>query len=215
MRQIWLTVAAFLLVGGLLGHGAARAEEQAPTVTPEDHVIGKPDAPVTVIEYASLGCPHCAEFDRVTLPEIKKNWIDTGKARLVYRDFPLDAPSLQAAMLARCAPKDRYFAFIDTLFQTQASWHQASDPTAALGNIAKLGGIPEAEFKKCMADTELSDKITAEAFTAQKVYHVDSTPTFFINGQKPPPGKNGAQPYAVFNELLEAALPKTEGMTSK
>jgi len=208
MRQIWLTLAAFFCVASLLGAPAASfGQAPGPTVTPQDHVLGKKDAPITIIEYASLTCPHCAEFDRDTLPKIKENWIDTGKAKLVFRDFPLDRLALKAAMLARCAPPDRYFAFIDTLFQTQRTWELASNPEQELERIAKLGGISDEQFKKCMADEKLADAVTASRYTAEKDYGVDSTPTFFINGVKMNP--NGAQPYDVFNKVLTAALPKS------
>src|SRR6185312_15839778 len=138
MRNIWLALAVFCLAAPLLGTApTARAADQAPPPTPQDHVLGKADAPITITEYASLTCPHCAEFDRDTLPKIKKNWIDTGKAKLVYRDFPLDQLALRAAMLARCAPPDRYFAFINTLFQSQDTWARSSDPEQALERIGR------------------------------------------------------------------------------
>src|SRR5216683_4062242 len=108
MHKFWLTVAALCVLAPVLGSGAARGAE-APSVTPKDRVLGQADAPVTIIEYASLTCPHCAAFDRDTLPKIRQNWIDTGKAKLVYRDFPLDGWALRAAMVARCAPPERYF----------------------------------------------------------------------------------------------------------
>ncbi|MGO8916775.1 MAG: DsbA family protein [Stellaceae bacterium] len=209
MRKIWLTWAAFFLavvsVAGLAPQ--SRAEETAPAVTDQDHVLGKPDAPVTIIEYGSLTCPHCAEFDRVTLPDIKKNWIDTGKARLIFRVFPLNELDVHAAMLARCVPPDRYFAFIDTIYQSQAKWMQASDPQQALASIARLAGVGEDKVRTCMADKALQDAVVATAYQAQQA-GVDSTPTFFINGVKPPSDKNGAQPYDVFNQLLTAAQPK-------
>lgn len=208
MRQIWLTLAALFCVASVLGAPAATlGQSSGPTVTPQDHVLGKESAPITIIEYASLTCPHCAEFDRDTLPKIKENWIDTGKAKLVFRDFPLDGLALKAAMLARCAPPDRYFAFVNTLFQTQRTWEMANNPEQELGRLAKLGGIGEDQFKKCMADEKLADAVTASRYTAEKEYGVDSTPTFFINGAKMNP--NGAQPYDVFDKVLTAALPKS------
>lgn len=208
MRNIWSALAVFCLAAPLLGAAPpARAADQAPPPTPQDHVLGKADAPITITEYASLTCPHCAEFDRDTLPKIKQNWIDTGKAKLVYRDFPLDQLALRGAMLARCAPPDRYFAFINTLFQSQDTWARSNDPEQALERIARLGGMTEAQFQACMKDKKLADTIAAEAFAAQKDPGVDSTPTFFINGTKMNP--NGAQPYEVFDKALTAALPKS------
>src|SRR5689334_23792973 len=142
MHKFWL-VAAFCMLAPAIG-GVAQAAE-TPSVTPQDHVLGKADAPVTIIEYASLTCPHCAAFDRETLPKLKEKWIDTGKAKLVYRNFPFDKPALQAAMIAACAPSDRYFNFIDVLFQQQQQWATAQDPVAALTRIAKLGGLSDAQ----------------------------------------------------------------------
>lgn len=205
MRQIWLVLAAFLLTAslGAASPAAAAAETVAPAPTAQDRVLGKADAPITIIEYGSLTCPHCAEFNTTTLPDLKKNWIDTGKAKLVFRVFPLNSLDVRAAMLARCVPPDRYFAFIDTVYHDQASWMGAHDPEEALGSIARLAGVSENKIKSCLADKSAQDAVVADAYTAQKSYGVDSTPTFFINGAKMDP--NGAQPYDVFDKQLSAA----------
>ena len=210
MRNIWLTWAVFFValtsVAGLASR--ARSEEPPPAVGEQDRVLGKADAPVTIIEYGSLTCPHCAEFDRTTLPDVRKNWIETGKAKLVFRVFPLNQLDVHAAMLARCVPPDRYYAFIDTLYQNQPSWMRAANPEQALANIARLAGLDEDKVKSCVGDKSVEDAVVATAYAAQKS-GVDSTPTFFINGAKPPEDKNGAQPYEVFNQLLTAASPKS------
>jgi protein-disulfide isomerase len=205
MRKIWLTLAAFLLTASLastLPGGPAHAAA-GPTPTAQDHVLGKAAAPITIIEYGSLTCPHCAEFDQTTLPEVKKNWIDTGKAKLIFRIFPLNGLDVHAAMLASCVPPERFFPFVNTLYHDQANWMDASDPEAALSSIARLAGVPPDKIKSCLADKSIEDAVTAQAYTAQKSYGVDSTPTFFINGAKMDP--NGAQPYDVFNKKLTAA----------
>jgi protein-disulfide isomerase len=206
MRQIWLALAVALVVP-LLVATPAGAEDPGPAVTPEDRVLGNPDAPITIIEYASLTCPHCAEFDRDTLPKLKASWIDTGKAKLVFRGFPLNQQDLRAQILSRCAPPDRFFAFIDTLFQNQRSWAMADleQTTASLANIGRLGGVSADQFKACLDDGKLADAIQAQAFTAEKSYKVNSTPTFFINGTLMDP--NGAQPFEVFDKVLTAARP--------
>jgi protein-disulfide isomerase len=203
MHKLWLTLAAFCLLAPLPGGPALGAE--APSATATDRVLGKADAPVTIIEYASLTCPHCAAFDRDVLPKIKENWIDAGKAKLVFRDFPLDGWALRAAMVARCAPPDRYFGFIDALFQGQNTWARASNPEAALGRLAKLGGISDDKFQSCMKDEKLADTVAASRVAAEKEYGVESTPTFFINGVK----LVGEQSYADFDKALTAAQPKT------
>jgi protein-disulfide isomerase len=206
MRQIWLILFALLMLAPGLG-GAVAAEAPGPAVTPEDRILGKPDAPITIIEYASLTCPHCAEFDRDTLPKLKASWIDTGKAKLVFRGFPLNGLDLRAQALVRCAPPDKYYAFIDTLYQNQRSW-ALSDATKAmtsLANIGRLGGISTEQFNSCTSDQKVLESIQAQSYAAGQDYQVDSTPTFFINGAKMNP--NGAVPYEVFDKALAAAQP--------
>ncbi len=208
MRNIWLTLAAFCLAAPLLGAApAARAADQGPAPTADDHILGKADAPLTIIEYASLTCPHCAEFARDTLPKIKQNWIDSGKARLVFRVFPLNGVDVRAAMVASCIPPDRYFNFIETVYKDQDTWMNASDPVQAVANIGRLAGAGNDKIKSCLADKTLEEKVISQGYAAQKDYGVDSTPTFFINGTKMNP--NGAQPYEVFDKALTAALPKS------
>ena len=203
MHKFWLGVAALCMLAPMVGGVAQGAE--TPSVTSEDHVLGKADAPVTIIEYASLTCPHCAAFDRDTLPKVKENWINTGKAKLVFRDFPLDGWALRAAMVARCAPPERYYGFIDALFQEQNVWARATNPEAALGRLAKLGGISDEKFQGCMKDEKLADAVTSSRLAAEKEYGVESTPTFFVNGTK----LVGEQSYADFEKALIAAQPKS------
>jgi protein-disulfide isomerase len=201
MRHIWwcAALALFAVVG------LAQAAEH-PTPAADDIAVGKDDAPITIYEYASLTCPHCAEFDTETFPKVKTDWIDTGKARLVFRNFPLDQFALKAAMVARCAPPERFFAFIDALFQDQANWAGSSNPDAvmqALARIARLGGISEDKFNACVNDKALSDRILNERLVANQQYGVGSTPTFFINGEK----VEGALPYDQFAKALADAMP--------
>ena len=121
-------------------------------VQPTDHVLGDPKAPITLIEYASLTCPHCAHFNVAVLPEMKKKWIDTGKVKLIYRDFPLDQTAAKAAQLAECAGKDKYFGVIDMIFRTQPNWATASDPIAELAKSLRIAGMGETEVKACLAN---------------------------------------------------------------
>src|SRR5258707_15596467 len=116
MRKILLFLVVVGVVGASCGLAGARADETA------DRVLGKPDAPITIIEYASLSCPHCARFATDVLPKLKEKWIDAGKAKLVLRAFPLDEPAMRAEMVARCAPPERYYPLVETLFQTQDKW---------------------------------------------------------------------------------------------
>jgi protein-disulfide isomerase len=201
MRHIWWCAALVLLA--LLGPAMA---EDHPVQAPDDIVVGKADAPITIFEYASLTCPHCAEFDKETLPKVRTDWIDTGKAKLIFRDFPLDQYALKAAMVARCAPPDRFFAFIDVLFQQQVTWAGAGGPdaiTQALSRTARLGGISEDKFDACLNDKAMNDRILNERLVASQQYGVESTPTFFVNGKK----VVGALPYDEFAKALAAASP--------
>jgi len=153
-------------------------------VPPElgDRVLGKDDAPVTVIEYASMTCPHCAQFHDKTYPELKKRYVETGKVRFIFREFPLDPLAAGASMLARCAPKEQYFAMIETLFHTQRTW-AVEKPLPQLLAIAKQAGFSEQSFNACLSDQKMLEALEAERERASKRFRVQSTPTLFVNGK--------------------------------
>jgi len=153
-------------------------------VTPKDRVLGQTDAPITIVEYASMTCPHCAHFANDVLPELKQKWIDTGKAKLVMRPFPLDQVALRAETLARCLPPDRYYPMIETLFKTQEKWAIAQDWRPALERTARLAGISSKEFDACLGNKGLEDEAVQSRLTASTQLDVTGTPTFFINGKK-------------------------------
>jgi protein-disulfide isomerase len=213
MRKIWFALLGVLSVAAALPWqmpaGAAPAmvaEARAGlSITNDDRVLGNPNAPITIVEYASLTCPHCAHFANDVLPELKKKWIDTGKAKLVLRDFPLDEPALRAAMIARCAPPDRYYAYVDTFFATQDKWVMARDYREALGRLVKLGGMSKDEFDNCLKNTALENKIVEGRLTASKEFDVNSTPTFFINGTK----FTGAPTVEEFDKVLSGLSAKS------
>jgi protein-disulfide isomerase len=184
MRKIWLSLAAFALLGGITAAASPAHALEAPQVKQDDRVLGKADAPITIFEFFSLTCPHCGDFEEHVYPKLKADWVDAGKAKIVYRDYPLDQNALKAAMVARCAPPDRYPAFVEVLFKQQAVWGVQRDPTDTLKKIAALGGIGADQFDKCINDQDLSKQIVAEEYEAQTKYGVDSTPTFFVNGKK-------------------------------
>ena len=165
--------------------------------------IGSPTAPVTIVEWASLTCPHCREFMVDRLPELKKKYIDTGLVRLIFRDYPLDGYALRAAMIAHCAGPDRYFAYIDAYFEQQLSWIQ-DDPMEGLKRVARFSGMSSDDIDKCLADKELSQKIVAGMQTAQKDLGVNSTPTFLFDGST----FSGALPVEQYEEMFDAALKK-------
>jgi protein-disulfide isomerase len=172
---------------------AAAAPESAGTVdmakllepgTLPDMVLGKADAPVTIVEYASMTCPHCAHFHETTLPALKTKYIDTGRARLILREFPFDPRAQAGFMLARCS-KDNYFPMVDVLFKQQASWAAPeSDPKVALLQLSKLAGFTQESFNACLTDQKLLDEIMSVQKRGADDFGVDSTPTFIINGNK-------------------------------
>jgi protein-disulfide isomerase len=213
MQEIWF---ALLGIFGLLLVSSGSPEAAAPhpmladaktvlQITKDDRILGNPEAPITIVEYASLTCPHCAHFANEILPEIKKEWIDTGKAKLVLRDFPLDEPALRAAMIARCAPPERYYAFADTFFSAQEKWVRSGDYREALARLAKLGGMGQAEFDNCIKNTELENKIVEGRLRATQDLEVNSTPTFFVNGSK----LAGAPTKEEFDKLLSGLAAKS------
>jgi protein-disulfide isomerase len=202
-RQILVSgsagLAVFAIAPVLLGGRGARAEE-AP-VTEDDRILGQADAPITIIEYASLTCPHCARFHQGALQTIKRDWIEPGKARLVYRDYPLDGLALRAAALAQCIEGDSYFGFLDALFRGQLTWARASDPSSALAMVARLAGIDRKTFDACISDTKVMDRILKQQAAASKAFGIQSTPTFLINGAK----VEGALDTGEFVKLLVRA----------
>ena len=168
-----------------------------------ERVLGDPDAPVTIIEYSSLTCPHCAAFHTDTLPAIKERFVETGQAKIVYRDFPLDQNALNAAVIAHCAGDDRYFAFLEAMFASQERWARSSDPTESLLQLAGLGGMPREQAEACLADDAMLDAVLQSRLDGQAEYSVSSTPTFVINGEV----VSGNRSVDEFATVIEAALP--------
>jgi protein-disulfide isomerase len=145
--------------------------------------LGEADAPVTIVEYASMTCSHCASFHTDTLPTIKEKYIDTGKARLIFREFPFDPRAEAGFMLARCSD-DKYFAMVDVLFKQQRNWAAADNAREALLQIARLGGFSQESFEACLTDQALLDNVRAVRLRGANDFGIDATPTFFINGNK-------------------------------
>lgn len=167
-----------------------------------EHAIGDPDAPVTIIEYSSLSCPHCAQFHSEVLPGLKERYVETGKVRFVFQDFPLDENSVNAAVIAHCSGPDRYVGFLDVFFQTQASWATAADPKSALKQLGKLGGLSDDQMDTCLADETLVNGILQSRLDGQNEYKVQSTPTFVINGETYP----GSRSVDAFAEIIDPLL---------
>jgi protein-disulfide isomerase len=147
-----------------------------------DLVLGKADAPVTVIEYASMTCPHCANFHKTTYTALKTKYIDTGKVRFIFREFPLDELAVAASMLARCAGGEKAMALIDVLFASQDKW-ATRNAVPVLTQIAKQAGFTQKSFEECLSDQKLHDNILAMRERGSKEYKVESTPTLFVNGK--------------------------------
>jgi protein-disulfide isomerase len=204
MPKIWTALAAMVVALGLAGATPGFAQS-APEPTPDDRILGKADAPITIFEYASFTCPHCADFDQNVLPKVKAEWIDTGKARLIFRDFPLDQAAVRAAMLARCAPPDQFYAFVDVLFRSQANWAVGGKVDDALSKIAKVSGMSDEQFAACMKDEAVQKRVLDGRLQAEQQYKVESTPTFFVNGVR----VVGALPYPEFEKALNQAASKS------
>ncbi|MBV9557138.1 MAG: DsbA family protein [Pseudolabrys sp.] len=164
--------------------------------------LGSDKAKVTVIEYASMTCPHCAHFSEATWPQFRKDYVDTGKVRFIFREFPLDPLAAAGFMLARCAANDnseKYFAMIDTLFAQQKTW-VVQKPLEPLKAIAKQAGMTEDQFTACLSNQKLVEGLEAVRTRASEKLGVNSTPTFFINGEK----KSGD---LALDDLVKAVTP--------
>jgi protein-disulfide isomerase len=149
-----------------------------------DEGLGDAKAPNIVIEYASMTCPHCERWHAEVYPEFKKKYIDTGKAYFIFREFPLDSLATAAIMLARCAPAGRYFPMVNLLFDHQTEWAAAQDPKAALLDLVKQAGFTADSFNACLTNQTILDGVNAVKNRASQEFGVNSTPTFFFNGQK-------------------------------
>jgi protein-disulfide isomerase len=234
MRNIWgYVVGAVLLAGAAVlvyrGVGSDKAPPRTPPATQasapsptavtapkpdksfgkievavDDITLGRADAPVTVIEYASLTCPHCALANAEVLAPMKKDYVETGKVRFVYRDFPLDAMALNASILARCAGPERFFGFLDVLFSGQSNWARNTDPLRALEQVGRMGGVPPEKFEQCRNDEELKTKILQQRMDGEKNFQINATPTLIINGDR----YSGGVPYPQLKAIIDAHLSK-------
>ena len=194
-RELLQGTGALALVGGALmlaGQAGLVTPALAQTIPMDqllapgplpDQVLGAAEAPVTIVEYASMTCPHCADFHAKTYPELKKRYIDTGKVRFIFREFPLDPLAAAGFMLARCAGDDKYYPMIETLFSQQKTW-AVQKPLPPLLAIAKQAGFTQQSFDQCLANQKLLDDIEKSRERASSKFGVNSTPTFFINGEK-------------------------------
>ncbi len=166
------------------------------------HVLGSPDAPVTIYEFSSLGCSHCATFHLEVLPQLKKDYIDGGKVKLVFADFPIDAKSMKAAMLAHCMPADKYFGFLDILFKKQLNWGLSLKTEKLLASYAELEGVTAEQAKACMEDDNTARKIMEFRQDAMEKLQIQGTPSFLIRGTGNEELLPGLPEYEKLQEVL-------------
>jgi protein-disulfide isomerase len=189
------------LIADALAQGAA---DVAKPVSLPEMALGPADASVTIAEYASMTCPHCAAFNKDVFPKIKSEYIDSGKVRYVFREFPLDLKAVAGSMLARCIAKDdagKYFAVIDLLFKQQEDW-VIKNTTDTLTRIGKQAGLSQQQVEDCLKDQALLNKLEADQKYAAEVLKVDSTPTFFVNGEK----IKGETSFEEFDKKIKSLL---------
>jgi protein-disulfide isomerase len=163
----------------------------------QDRPIGSETAPITVIEYASMTCPHCAQFNNDTLPIIKKELVETGKIRMIYRDFPFDKFAIKAAMLSRCAPPEKYHEVVDAIFREQAEWIKSADPIKGLTDIGLRAGMDAGFIGMCFGNPDLEEAIIAAMKEAQTSLQVARTPSFFFKQ-----GEEWLDSYPEFTDIL-------------
>ncbi len=212
LRQIALVAAAVAISGLGVAAFAADSAPSSPAAKPaapaagapvyREFIQGNPKAKVTVIEYASLTCGHCKAFQDTTYVELKKNYIDTGKIRFVYRDYPLDGLAAGGALLARCAPGDKGKIMIDLMFKNQTDWVRSPNPLEPLRGYAQLAGMSAADVDACLKNESIMNKIREVQEVASNQYKVQSTPTFFVNEEK----LEGVQPYEAMAKVIDEAI---------
>nr|WP_316652974.1 DsbA family protein [uncultured Gellertiella sp.] len=164
--------------------------------------LGKADAKVTIVEYMSMTCPHCAHFHNETFEKIKEKYVDTGKVRFIIREFPFDPRAAAAFMLARCAPNGAYFPMVAMLFKQQSVWAAADDGKAALLQMSKLAGFTQESFEKCLTDQKLLNDVNSVRERGSKDFGVNATPTFLINGKR----YAGAMSVETMSALIDSLL---------
>ncbi|GAB5375133.1 MAG: DsbA family protein [Acuticoccus sp.] len=194
-RRAFSALAAAALVLPL-GLSAAMAEELLP-----DKVLGDPDAPVEIIEYASMTCPHCASFHEGVFPQLKEEYIDTGKVRFVLREFPFDPLAAAVFMLARCSD-DKYYDVVDLFFEQQRAWAVREGALGEIRKLAKQAGFTDEAFETCLTDQKLLDGINAVKDHGARELGVRATPTIFVDGKQ----VEGSRNIKAFREIIDAKL---------
>ncbi len=189
----------------VMGAHAAMAEDIL-NVQPYDRILGDENAPVTMVEYASLSCPHCASFHNDTLPALKEKYVDSGKMRILMRNFPTNEPALRGSMLSLCVERDKYHTFLKVLYRMQQKWAMSLDFKESLKTIARVGGVSGEEFDACMANEAIEKEALEIRRTAGDNLDIQATPTMFVNGEK----FKGNGSVESFSELIDKHLAKVE-----
>ena len=173
-------------------------------ISKDDFVIGNESAPITIIEYASLSCSHCADFHTNTLETLKEEYIDSGKVRFVFRDFPFNYPALLGSMVLRCIPEDVRYDYMNALFQLQTNWvdKESTKTTQELFKIMQSGGMTKEEFDTCITNVDLENKILQGVIGAQSEFNIQSTPSFLINGILVEGNKSIKEFRQIINKIL-------------
>ena len=174
------------------------------SISDNDFYIGSPDAPVTIIEYASMSCSHCADFHNNTLDDLKSEYIDTGKVRFVFRDFPFNYPALAGSMIVGCVPKDAKYQYMNALYKLQNNWirREHSDTRKELYKIMQSGGMKQEEFDLCLSNIDLENDILEGVMSAQREFNIRSTPSFIINGVLYSGNKNIKEFRQIIDKIL-------------
>ncbi len=164
--------------------------------------VGEANAPVTIVEYMSMTCPHCARFHNETFDAIKAKYVDSGKVRFIVREFPFDPRAAAAFMLARCAPPEQYFPMVSMLFKQQEQWAAAENGREALLQMSKLAGFTQQSFEACLTNQKLLDDVNAVRERGAKEFGIAATPTFIVNGQR----YSGEMSVDVMSALIDSKL---------
>ena len=173
-------------------------------ISENDFVIGDEDAPVTIIEYASMSCSHCANFHKNTLPELKTEYIDTGKVRMIFRDFPFNYPALLGSMMMRCIPNEVRYDYMNVLYQLQSKWVNR-DPKVTKKELYKImqsGGMTKDEFDSCYSNLDIENEILEAVMAAQNDFNIRSTPSFIVNGNLVEGNKNTKEFRQIIDKIL-------------
>ena len=180
------------------------ADHSVLNIKDTDFVLGSPESPITIIEYASMSCSHCADFHNDTLESLKTEYIDTGKVQFVFRDFPFNYPALVGSMILRCVPNDARYQYMNALYKLQKNWvrREHSDTKKELYKIMQSGGMQQEDFDACLSDINLENDILEDVMNAQKEFNIRSTPSFIINGVLYSGNKNIKEFRQIIDKIL-------------